>query len=506
MIALAVDLGTTAAKAAVVSLDGHVLGAGTEPITTVFRGGGAAEQDAEAVWTAVLAASSRALAQAGQSARVGVAVVCCTGQWASIVPVDGSGSPVGPLFTWFDRRGSTHVERITSGPSGAAVASRWREIHGFGPGTSLTHLLHVQHDKPDMHRRTVSYLEPVDYLTARFCGVIATTGNTSMPMALSDTRVLGSTRWSAELCALAGVDMTRLPQLVGARTVLGDILPAVADRLGLRRSVAVTTGANDSVAMALGTDAIAEGRGTVVTGTTGVLTAHHSVRVNDVERSVVTMPSALDDRFYVVAEGGLGGKALEVFLAQLAPGDDVSDAFASVDGLAASVAPGADGVMFLPWLIGSMAPRADEHQRGAFLGISLRTTRAHLLRAVLEGVAMQMRWLVDEVSAAIGVQFASLRFAGGGAESTVWAQIMADVLGRVVELVRDPRQANARGAALLGFLSIGAIGTGDLAALVAISNTYEPDPRLTDLFDERLHIFRDLHHRLSEPIARLHAR
>ena len=507
MLALAVDLGTTAAKAAVVSLDGFVVASAVESVTTRFGRAGMAEQDAESVWTAVLAAASKALDRAGPKSRGGVAVVCCTGQWASLVPVDASGLPVGPMLMWLDGRGGDRIAQITSGDDGAAVVARWREIHGFAPGTSLTHLLYLQHDCPEVHARTAAYLEPVDYLTARFCGVIATTGNTSMPMALTDTRTLGAAHWSEELCGLAGVDMTALPPMAASRSSLGPLLPEVADRLGLGRSVPVTAGANDSVAMAFGTNALTEGRATVVIGTTGVLTAHHARRVMDIRRSVATMPSALDDRFYVVAEGGLGGKALEVFLTQLAPsGDESRDVFASVDGLATSVPAGAEGVMFLPWLIGSMAPLADDHQRGAFVGLSMRSTRAHLLRAVLEGVALQMRWLTDEVSGALDVSFPSLRFAGGGAESTVWAQIMADVLRRPIELVTDPRQANARGAAALGFLSIGAIAERDLAGLVSVARTYEPETRHGDLFDERLSIFRDLHRSLSEPIAKLHAR
>lgn len=512
MLALAVDLGTTAAKAAVVSLDGVVLGSGIEPVATRFGRGGMAEQDAEMVWLAVLTAAAKALDRTGAAARDGVAVVCCTGQWASLVPVDNRGCPVGPMLTWLDGRGGDRVAQITSGADGPAVESRWRELHGFVPGTSLTHLLYLQHDNPEVHARAVAYLEPVDYLTARFCGVIATTGNTSMPMALTDTRQLGATSWSDELCNLAGVDRTRLPTMVAARTVLRQLLPEVADQLGLSRNVSVTTGANDSVAMAFGTNAIDDDRATVVIGTTGVLTAHNKRRVSDVARSVVTMPSAMDDRFYVVAEGGLGGKALEVFLTQLAPsrettrGDATGDVFASVDALAGSVAAGADGVMFLPWLIGSMAPNADDRQRGAFVGLSLRSTRSHLLRAVLEGVALQMRWLTDEVSAVLGVDFPTLRFAGGGAESSVWAQVMADVLRRPVEIVADPRQANARGAAALGFVATGAMTERDLAGFVSIAQVYEPDARHTDLYNERLGVFRRLHHVLGEPIGKLHAR
>ncbi|MDP9464271.1 MAG: FGGY family carbohydrate kinase, partial [Actinomycetota bacterium] len=299
MNALAMDLGSTACKAAVISLDGHVLGSGLTRIPTTFGSEGLAEQDPEMMWTSTLSACRQALDEAGSTATDGVRSICVTSQWSSIVPVDSEGLPVAPLHMWFDRRGEPFTAALTTGDDGDIVKARWAEIHGFGPSTSLSHILWFQHHC-DIHRRTVAYLEPMDYLNARFTGRIAATANSAMPLALTDNRRLGATTWSAELVDRAGVDDSRLPELTRSLMVLATIRADVASALGLRRDVAVVTGANDSIAAAFGSGALDPGHGTIMMGTTGVLTVHHPVRHVDSAKFIVTMPSALEDRYYVV--------------------------------------------------------------------------------------------------------------------------------------------------------------------------------------------------------------
>lgn len=515
--ALAIDLGTTAAKAAVVAADGSLLGAATRPVATSLGLGRSAEQDPEEVWTAVLGAAAGAVVAAGPAAARRVGVVCATSQWASVVPVDAAGRPVGPMVLWLDGRGRGHLAAL--GRRDPTAAARWEQRHGMRPGGSLGHVLHLQHDRPDVHRRTAAYLEPMDYLNARLCGRLAATACTAMPFTLTDQRDLGAVGWCDELIAGAGVDASRLPPIVASPSVLGVLPDHLADVLGIPRGTPVATGANDSVAAAVGTGAVDRGRATVVIGTTGVLTGHHPDRVVAADRFLATMPSALPGRGFLMAEAGLGGKVLETVLDDLLPGDgpagdrpaddrpagdrSADDRYAAASALAGSVAPGAGGVMFLPWLAGSLAPAPDGRLRGAFLGLGLGTTRAQLLRAVLEGVSMQLRWLADDAEGLLGVTFPSVRFAGGGAQSDPWAQILADVLGRVVEQVDAPRLANARGAGLLGLVAIGAVGIDGIAHRVPVRAVREPTPGITALMDDRLAVHRELHAALAGPLARL---
>ncbi|MGZ7023474.1 MAG: FGGY-family carbohydrate kinase, partial [Ilumatobacteraceae bacterium] len=220
-----------------------------------------------------------------------------------------------------------------------------------------------------------------------------------------------------------------------------------------------------------------------------------------------TMPSALEDRYYVVAEGGVSGRILETALSQAIGGDrgdgPPPSAFDQALRLAGESTAGSGGVMFLPWLFGSQSPAHDSRHRGAFLGISLNTTSADLARALLEGTSMQMRWLTDEVSAVLDTPFETLRFVGGGAQSDLWASILADVLGRPIEQLQNPRHANARGAGLMAFISTGQLTLEDVATLVPVRARYEPDASVRDLWDERLAVYLDLHAVLAEPVSRL---
>ena len=485
-----------------------MLGSGLTRVPTTFGEGGLAEQDSEVIWRSTLSACRQALVAAGTAATDAVRSICVTSQWSSIVPVDAEGLPVAPLHMWFDRRGEAFTAALTSGADGEAVKARWADIHGFGPSTSLSHILWFQR-QADIHRRAVAYLEPMDYLNARFTGRIAATANSAMPLALTDNRVLGATMWSDELIEMADVDSSRLPELTRSLMVLSTIRADVADDLGVRRDVEVVTGSNDSIAAAFGSGALGPGQATVMMGTTGVLTVHHPVRHVDSAKFIVTMPSSLEDRYYVVAEAGLGGKLVEAALGE-AIGCELTDGppdaiFEQAMQLAGKSPPGSRGVVFLPWVFGAMAPAPDPRHRGAFVGISLSTSRADLVRALIEGVSMQMRWLADEVEAALGLPFDKMRFVGGAALSDVWATVLADVVGRPIEQLDNPRHANARGAGLMAFVSTGQLSIDDLAALVPVHARYEPDPSNTSLWDDRLGVFRELHTALAEPVSRLHS-
>jgi xylulokinase len=505
--ALAIDLGSTACKASVIALDGSVLGSGLTRVPTIVGSGGLAEQDPELMWNATLSACRQALADAGAGATDDVRSICVTSQWSSIVPVDAEGLPVAPLHMWFDRRGAQFTDALTAGDDGPQVAQRWAEIHGFGPSTSLSHVLWFQ-NHPDIHRRVAAYLEPMDYLNARFTGCIAATANSAMPLALTDNRRLGATVWSDELIDRAGVDASRLPELTRSLQVLAPIRGDIADALGVRRDVEVVTAANDSIAAAFGAGAFEPGQAAIMIGTTGVLTVHHPVRHVATEKFIVTMPSALEDRYYVVAEAGLAGKLFEAALSEVT-GSDLPDGppleiFEQALQLAGKSTPGSGGVMFLPWVFGAQAPAPDARHRGAFLGVSLNSTREDFARAMLEGTSLQMRWLADEVEAALGVPFDNIRFVGGGALSDLWASIMADVLGRPIDQLKNPRHANARGAGLMAFVSTGQLTIDEVAQLVPVRARYEPDAASRSLWDDRLGVYRDLHDVLAEPVSRLH--
>ena len=191
MNALAIDLGSTACKASVISLGGDVLGSGLMRIPTTYDRGGLGEQDPEVMWESTLTACRQALAAAGTAAATAVRSICVSSQWMSIVPVDAKGLPVAPLHMWFDRRGEQYTEALTAGDDGEEITMRWEELHGFGPSISLSHILWFHHHN-DIHCRTAAYLEPMDYLkpAAMVDPKIANAWKTKAGRDLSDAELL----------------------------------------------------------------------------------------------------------------------------------------------------------------------------------------------------------------------------------------------------------------------------------------------------------------------------
>jgi xylulokinase len=238
-------------------------------------------------------------------------------------------------------------------------------------------------------------------------------------------------------------------------------------------------------------------------GTTLVLTTLLDEMRSDLRHFLLTQPAPVPGRHVVMAEGGLGGKALEFVLEKLVHARDAlgdhraADPYAELDAAVGATPPGADGVMFLPWLSGVWAPAVDLAARGAFLNLCLDTTREHLVRAALEGVACQLRWLLEHVDAFTGRRHGELVFGAGGASSDAWAQILADVCDRPVRQLAEPRLTNCRGAAILAFHRLGLVDLDAADALLVTRRRYEPRPALRGLYDDLAGRFVLAHERLG---------
>jgi xylulokinase len=193
--------------------------------------------------------------------------------------------------------------------------------------------------------------------------------------------------------------------------------------------------------------------------------------------------------YYVMAENGVGGRALEWAMRLFGYGDEFEVATAD----AAAVDVGADGVHFLPWLLGSIAPQPNDDIRAAFAGLSLRHDRRHLVRAVMEGVAVNLAWLRPAVEAFVGNDFPYIRFGGGAALSDLWAQILADALDRPVHQLDQPRTTNARGAAFLAFATLGRLSLDDVPSLLVVRAIREPDPSNREIMDRALQRLTEFH-------------
>jgi xylulokinase len=478
--ALGIDVGTTNAKAALVADDGTIAASASRPIATV-RDGDVAEQSPEALWDAVLGAVREAAAAAPDAA-ASVGAVVCASQYSSTVPVDDRGNPTADLVLYLDQRGTDHSFAIMERHPEALEV--WIEHHGIPPvgsGLSLAHLLSFQLDRPEVHAATATYLEPMDYVNLRLTGRVAATQCTMLTAQLCDNRTIGVTEYDADLVRLAGVDADRLPPLIPVDAAVGALLPEVAAELGVPRDATVYAGVNDSQAGAIATGAYQPGRAGALIGTTSVLLETMDRKDADLDHEIASIPGPLGDRYVVFAENGLGGKALEHVLAHLVYASDeladhlVADHFKHLDDALRAVKPGSEGVLFLPWLAGTLAPSADTRMRGGFLNLSLDTRRTHLVRAVVEGICHNFAWLAPFVEGFTGERIEEFVFGGGAASSTIWAQILADILDRPVRTLHAPDLAGARAAALLAHYRTGVLTEDDLARLVTIDAEFEPN-------------------------------
>jgi len=517
---LAVDLGTSGPKVALVGVDGCLLDSDYEPTQLVLTPDDGVEQDPADWWHAITVAARRMLERRVVAADA-VIGVCCTAQWMGTVPVDASGEHLMNALTWMDARGAALVPDVIG--SRLAVQGydlrklrRWIKVAGGAPSRSgkdpVAHIRWIEVHRPDVHRATATYLEPKDYLNLRLTGRALTTVCCIASHWVTDNRDLARVDYDPELLALAGLDRSRLPDIVRAVDVVGPLLPAVAEELGVPAGIPVVGGTPDVQSATLGSGAVADFAAHLYLGTSSWIACHVPFKRTNVLTQVASLPSAVPDRYVMGDDQDTAGGCL-VWLRDsvLWPDDSLdggaapSDAFARIDALAASVPAGSGGVIFTPWLNGERTPVDDHTARAAWVNQSLATTRAHQVRAVLEGVAYNTKWLLGATEQFARRRFEPLRAIGGGACSDLWCRIQADVLERTVQQVEEPQSANVRGAGFLGVVGLGRASFDSLARSVRITATYEPDPAPRATYRDLSRELRSLYARTKGIHRRLNA-
>jgi len=509
---LAIDLGTSALKVALVSISGQIVASEQEACQVELRPDGGAEQDPEGWWTLIARASSRLLAS-GIIPPESVVSVSCTAQWSGTVPVDARGRPIRDAIIWMDARGGPYARRITSGPVrvqgyGVDKLARWIRKTGGIPAQSgkdpLAHILWLKHEEPEVYRRARLFLEPKDWLNLRLTGRPAASYDSIALHWVTDNRNPGRIRYDPALLRLAGVERAQLPQLLAATDILGPLLPEPADVLGVRAGIPVVVGTPDLHSAAIGSGATRDFQPHLYVGTSSWLTCHVPFKKTDLRRNIASLPSAIPGRYLVADEQETAGAAL-IFLRDrvLFSGNAPADAYREFDRMAGQTQPGSGGVIFTPWLYGERTPVEDRYIRGGFHNLSLSVTRDELVRAAFEGVALNARWLLQAVEKLTRRRLEPIRFIGGGARSDVWCQIFADILDRTIQQVADPVNANARGAAMLAAVAIGELTFDEVPDRIRVDRSYQPDPKTRELYTEVFREFVGLYRRNRKAYARL---
>jgi xylulokinase len=517
---LAIDLGTSGPKVALVSVQGEVLASEVESTELFLSEGGGAEQDPDDWWRAIMTATRRITDRALVPSEK-ILAVAVTSQWAGTVPVDEQGRALGRAMIWLDSRGAKYVPEVAGGlvriqGYGALKLESWLRKTGGVPSLAgkepVAHILFLRHERPDIYHAAYKFMEPKDYLNLRLTGKFFATTDSIALHWVTNNRDIDNIHYDDQLLSQTTIPREKLPDLRRSVDVIGTLRPEAAVELGLREGTKVVGGTPDVPAAAVGSGAVGDFEGHLYVGTSSWLTCHVPFKKTDIMHNMASLPSALPGRYFIGNEQETAGACMtwlrdNVFFRDdvLDPGDAPEDALERLNALASEAPPGSDKVIFTPWLYGEHTPVADPYLRAAFANVSLRTTRAHMVRAVMEGVAYNTRWLMGGVESFIGRPFEGIRFIGGGAKSALWCQILADVLDRPIDQVADPLSANVRGAAFVAAVGLRKLKVEQIPSLVPVGKRYRPNTRNRGIYDELFKAFLDIQKHSTGLYQRLNA-
>jgi xylulokinase len=495
---LALDLGTTAVKAAVVSARGELLAWDAEPQPLILTPDGGVEQDPRVWWATLTRLVQRLLSNAPEH-RDAIRAVSCTAQWSGTVAVDASGEPLGNAILWMDTRGAPDIADLIGGfPSVMGYnlfrLRTWLRLTGGAPARSgkdpLAHILYLRRADPERYRAAHKFLEPKDYLNLRLTGRFASTYETLTLHWLTDNRDIRRVDYHPTLLRYAGLRREQFPDLYPSTAVLGTVLPTVADEWGLPRGVQVIAGTPDLHATAIGSGGLGDFQAHLALSTSAWISCHVPFKRTDIWRNIATLPAGIPGRYFIANEQESAGACLNWLCGVIWGACPPPDAYAQLEAWAAQAAAGANGLRFLPWLVGERTPVENPHVRGGFCRLSLQHGRPELARAVLEGVALNARWLLQAVERLAGRRLEPIRLIGGGAHSAIWAQILADVLQRELWQMAQPQMATVRGVGMLAAVAMGYADWQSLERSCPVQARFTPDPERARLYDALYREFR----------------
>lgn len=476
---LGIDVGTSSVKAVLLDPSGRVLAVGSAPVPLLTPAPGWTEQDPEAWWQATIAAVKQALSIAHASPS-DVQAVGLSGQMHGSVFLDGqsvlsggrSPGAIRPALLWNDQRTADELEGIEAtagGRSSLVKAVGNAALTGF----QLPKLLWLRRHEPQHFAKTAAVLLPKDYIRFRMSGEFITDAGDASGTLVLDVE---HRRWRTDLIAKLGLNPSLFPRIVESASPAGTISEFGAEALGLRKGTLIVGGSGDNQCGAVGAGIVEPGRALAILGTSGVVYAHTDRFSPDLPAGRThAMCSAAGASAWCVTGVMLSAAgSLQWASDRLFPGVPMETLLAE----AWFTPAGAEGLVFAPYLQGERCPHPDPNARGAFVGLSLRHGRSHMVRSIIEGVSFAMTEILTLVRS-LGVDVRSLRVGGGGAKSPQWRQLLADLAGVPVE-VPTTEEGGAYGAALLAGVGAGVWPTVADACHACIRTTDRTEPHPLD--------------------------
>ena len=450
---LAHDLGTSGNKAALFSEEGKMVGSETVEYGAHYFNDTWVEQDAEDWWRAVCQSSKSLLDCAGIDPAQ-VAVVSFSGQMMGCLCVDKKGTPLRPSIIWADQRAQAQAKQIE------AHISQWDFYKIVGHRNTASYgiqkLMWVRDNEPEIYAQTYKTLNAKDFIVFRLTGKFYTDYSDGNSNGCYDTR---NFRWSEEILSYAGIDPDKLPELKPSTFVAGGVTQEAAKASGLAVGTPVVIGAGDGVTANVGAGSISPGKTYCSMGTSAWITTTSEQPVYDPEMRTVTWAHAVPGLYAPNGTMQYAGGAYswlkntictmeshEASLYGKSPYDYMNDQIEKSP-------VGANGLIFLPYLLGERAPRWDPYAKGAFIGIKPETTRGDILRSVLEGSTMNLAIVLEVLRSQVPIT--EIMVLGGGAKGAAWRQIMADIYDAKITVPATLEEAGSMGAAVIGGVGVG---------------------------------------------------
>ena len=498
---LGIDIGTSACKAAVFSLDGKVLAQTAQPYEVYYPQPGFVEQNPDEWWSGVCNAV-RQVMHSGNFTKEQIAGVGIDGQSWSAIPVDAQGRALHNTPIWMDTRSAAISREVTA----RVGFDRIFAVSGnaFEPTYSTPKMLWFKLNRPDIYKNTFRFLQSNSYIALKLTGRFTQDLSQGYGVHAFDMK---TGQWDDALCSELGLDRDKLPELHGCHEVIGEVTKAAAEATGLAAGTPVVAGGLDACCGTLGAGVYEAGQ----TQEQGGMAGGMSICVG----SALAHPRLILG-FHVVPglwllQGGTtgGGGTLKWFRQQLGAAEEAQAAdtgrgvFDIMGEEAAAISPGAGGLIFLPYMAGERSPLWDRHAKGVFFGLGYDKTRAHMIRSVMEGCAYALEHNLRTAYES-GVSVGALNAMGGAANSLTWTQIKADVTGKVISVPQSDT-ATTLGAALLA-----GVGTGQykcfkeaVDSTVHIIRTHEPNMDMHEIYMKYYEIYIELYEKLKGTMEKI---
>jgi xylulokinase len=432
--ALGIDLGTSSIKVVLLNDDGEITATASADYPLLKPKPGWVEQNPEDWWQALCEAVQSVLRGAKVQATA-IRSVALSGQINGAVFVDNQGRLLRPAMIWLDHRSQAECDSANA-QAGDLLHSR--ALQHLNPVNGLAKVLWVQHHEPTVYAQTHAVLLPKDWLIYQLTGVqIAEISDASTSAAFD----LYERRWSTEILERLAVNTDHFQPLVESTEIVGQVTNEAATATGLASGTPVCGGGGDMPCMVVGSGVIAPGIVSVGIGTAGHAVTFAASMTDAAVNVLWPMCHPISGKYAWLGCTLTGGASLTWFR------DNFGGTYEELTGEAGEVEAGAEGLFFMPWLEGTATPNPDAHARGGFLGLSLRHTRGHMVRALLEGVVFDLRHSL-ECFKEIGLPIDEIRMGEGGSRASVWRHIHADVFGHDLRLI-ETEDLSAVGAALI---------------------------------------------------------